>query len=74
MGSELSVISLHLNPQDLSIIRKCLQTWYADNHRNLPWRETLEPYPIWVSEVMLQQTQVKTVLAYHGRFLKRFPT
>lgn len=74
MGSGISVTPLHLNPQDLSIIRKRLQAWYVDNHRNLPWRETLEPYPIWVSEVMLQQTQVKTVLAYHDRFLKRFPT
>ncbi len=74
MDSGLSVTPFHLNPQDLSCIRKRLQAWYADNHRKLPWRETPEPYPIWVSEVMLQQTQVKTVLAYYDRFLKRFPT
>jgi len=78
MDSGLSVTPLHLNPQDLSgrfiFLRKRLQAWYADNHRNLPWRQTPEPYSIWVSEVMLQQTQVKTVIAYHDRFLKRFPT
>ena len=78
MGSGLSVTPLDLNPQDLSgqfiFWRKRLHAWYADNHRNLPWRKTLEPYSIWVSEVMLQQTQVKTVIAYHDRFLKRFPT
>ncbi|MBI5589287.1 MAG: A/G-specific adenine glycosylase [Deltaproteobacteria bacterium] len=78
MGSGLSVPPLHLNPQELStqfiFWRKRLLVWYAENHRNLPWRKTPEPYSIWVSEVMLQQTQVKTVIAYHDRFLKRFPT
>ncbi|MFH0995896.1 MAG: A/G-specific adenine glycosylase [Pseudomonadota bacterium] len=78
MDPGLSDTSLHLNPQDLSgqfvLWRKRLQDWYADNRRNLPWRKTLDPYTIWVSEVMLQQTQVKTVIAYHDRFLKRFPS
>jgi len=54
-------------------IRKALISWYAENHRDLPWRHTQDPYCIWISEVMLQQTQVKTVLPYYGRFLKRFP-
>ena len=74
MDSGLSVTPLDLTPQDLSCIRKRLHAWYADNHRKLPWRRTQALYPIWVSEVMLQQTQVKTVLAYHNSFLKRFPT
>jgi A/G-specific adenine glycosylase len=51
-----------------------LCAWYEENARSLPWRETRDPYRIWISEVMLQQTQVKTVLRYYGRFLERFPT
>ena len=51
-----------------------LLTWYEHNGRNLPWRHTKHPYPIWVSEVMLQQTQVHTVIPYYHRFLKKFPT
>jgi A/G-specific adenine glycosylase len=48
--------------------------WYARHRRDLPWRKTRDPYAVWVSEVMLQQTQVDTVLPYYGRFLARFPT
>ncbi|HET6349874.1 MAG TPA: A/G-specific adenine glycosylase, partial [Candidatus Krumholzibacteria bacterium] len=48
--------------------------WYRRSHRDLPWRHTRDPYCIWVSEVMLQQTQVATVIPYYGRFLRRFPT
>lgn len=51
-----------------------LREWYQQNARNLPWRRTSDPYHIWVSEVMLQQTQVKTVIPYYNRFLRRFPT
>lgn len=47
--------------------------WYQDHFRPLPWRETGDPYAIWVSEVMLQQTQVKTVIPYYQTFLDRFP-
>ena len=50
-----------------------LLNWYQQNHRQLPWRETLDPYRIWVSEVMLQQTQVKKVLPYYEKFIRRFP-
>jgi len=52
----------------------CILTWYALSQRNLPWRKTRNPYYIWVSEVMLQQTQVETVIPYYKRFLSRFPT
>jgi A/G-specific adenine glycosylase len=78
MDSGLSVPPIYPSPQSFSgqVVwwRSRLHAWYADNHRSLPWRKNPEPYSIWVSEVMLQQTQVKTVIAYHDRFLKRFPT
>ncbi|UCE57185.1 MAG: A/G-specific adenine glycosylase, partial [Desulfobacterales bacterium] len=48
--------------------------WYFENHRSLPWRITDDPFRIWVSEVMLQQTQVNTVLPYYRKFLDTFPT
>jgi A/G-specific adenine glycosylase len=51
-----------------------LLDWYERNKRDLPWRQTADPYRIWVSEVMLQQTQVATVIPYYERFLARFPT
>ncbi|MHB8076351.1 A/G-specific adenine glycosylase [Desulfosporosinus fructosivorans] len=51
-----------------------LLEWYAQGKRELPWRKTGDPYAIWVSEVMLQQTQVKTVIPYYERFLQRFPS
>lgn len=53
-------------------IRRRLTRWYLKNHRALPWRETHDAYRIWVSEVMLQQTQVKTVLPYYEAFVLRF--
>lgn len=48
--------------------------WYESNHRKLPWRETSDPYKIWISETMLQQTRVETVIPYYFRFLEQFPT
>lgn len=48
--------------------------WYARHRRDLPWRNTRDPYAVWVSEIMLQQTRVQTVLRYYHRFLSRFPT
>ena len=51
-----------------------LLEWYRDNARPLPWRRTDDPYPIWVSEIMLQQTRVAAVLGYYQRFLAAFPT
>ena len=58
----------------LSRLRTSLLDWYARHARQLPWRETTDPYAIWISEVMLQQTQVATVIDYYARFLTRFPT
>jgi len=54
--------------------RRRLLAWYRKHRRDLPWRRTQDPYAIWVSEIMLQQTQVKTVIPYYLRFLERFPT
>jgi len=56
------------------LISNLLLSWYIGNQRQLPWRETNDPYQIWVSEVMLQQTQVKTVIPFYIKFLKNFPT
>jgi A/G-specific adenine glycosylase len=54
-------------------IVQSLLVWFARNARNLPWRRTRDPYTIWVSEVMLQQTQVKTVVAYWERWMRALP-
>ncbi|MDE7204321.1 MAG: A/G-specific adenine glycosylase [Lachnospiraceae bacterium] len=51
-----------------------LLDWYHKNSRCLPWRENREAYRVWVSEIMLQQTRVETVIPYYERFMKRFPT
>ncbi len=55
------------------IVRRLL-TWYERHQRDLPWRRTDDPYSIWIAEVMLQQTQVDTVIPYYEHFLERFPT
>jgi len=57
-----------------SLIHNHLSRWYEQNHRILPWRETQDPYLIWVSEIILQQTRVNQGLDYYLRFVKRFPT
>ncbi len=54
-------------------LTKQLLGWFRSNHRELPWRNAKDPYRIWVSEVMLQQTRVEAVCSYYERFLKRFP-
>lgn len=51
-----------------------LLSWFDQHRRDLPWRRTSDPYKIWLSEVMLQQTRVETVLPFYTRFLERFPT
>jgi A/G-specific adenine glycosylase len=54
-------------------LRRRVLGWYSRNKRNLPWRRTRDPYAIWVSEIMLQQTRVETVAPFYERFLRRFP-
>jgi A/G-specific adenine glycosylase len=53
--------------------RRALLRWYGDHARDLPWRRTRDPYLIWISEIMLQQTRVAAVLEHYARFTKRFP-
>jgi len=58
----------------LKHVRDALLSWYRASRRDLPWRRTRDPYAIWISEAMLQQTRVETVIPYWERFLARFPT
>ncbi len=60
--------------QNLKSFQSKLLNWYKKSHRKLPWRETQNPYYIWVSEVMLQQTQVDTVKPYYEKFIQKFST
>jgi len=66
--------SLILTTSKKEKIQTRLLRWFEKNGRNLLWRRTSDPYAIWVSEIMLQQTQVDTVIPYYQRFLKSFPT
>jgi A/G-specific adenine glycosylase len=61
-------------PGAARVITEPLLRWYARHRRDLPWRRTRDPYAIWVSEAMLQQTQVATVRGYYERWMERFPT
>ena len=54
--------------------RQALVEWFKQEKRDLPWRHTRDPYKIWVSEVMLQQTRVDTVIPYYNRFMEKYPT
>ncbi len=59
--------------KDIAVQQKLL-AWYQDVKRDLPWRQDQDPYRIWVSEIMLQQTRVDTVIPYYERFMNKFPT
>ncbi len=63
----------HLSEKEAAQFRRRLLRWYRNNGRDLPWRRTSDPYAIFVSEVMLQQTQVSAVIPYYERWLRRFP-
>ena len=54
-------------------LTEALLDWYADNKRDLPWRGTTDPYRIWISEIILQQTRVVQGYEYFLRFIRRFP-
>jgi A/G-specific adenine glycosylase len=64
----------HWDSRTLARFRRGLIAWYRRNARPLPWRRTADPYRIWISEIMLQQTTVAAVVPYFERFLARFPT
>ena len=59
--------------KNLAVFRKALLRWYDRHRRELPWRKTRDPYRIWLSEIMLQQTRVAAVVDHYRIFLKRFP-
>ncbi|HKD86264.1 MAG TPA: A/G-specific adenine glycosylase [Terriglobales bacterium] len=63
-----------MTPARLRSLRRDLLRWYDRNRRDLPWRRDCDPYRVWVSEIMLQQTRVAAVLDHYARFLRRFPT
>lgn len=70
MEKNLETISLI----DVMAFQNDLITWFKQEQRDLPWRKDQDPYKIWVSEIMLQQTRVDTVIPYYSRFLEWFPT
>jgi len=59
---------------NLAVLRTEIFEWYQSHARHLPWRQTRDPYKIWISEVMLQQTTVKAVIPYYQRWIKQYPT
>jgi len=65
---------MHIESNIRRRFRRAVAGWYGKHQRAMPWRNTDDPYKIWVSEVMLQQTQVATVEPYYHRFVDRFPT
>lgn len=65
------IINFKISPHRF---RKLVLDWYRHNRRDLPWRKTSDAYRIWISEIMLQQTQVTTVIPYYRLFIRRFPT
>jgi A/G-specific adenine glycosylase len=72
--AEPAVAQPHDDPRWQRKLRSSLLAWFACNARQLPWRADPTPYHVWVSEIMLQQTQVATVIDYYRRFLAAFPT
>src|SRR4249919_2974920 len=73
-GGNKTKSQIGLDRTRIRSLRKKLLAWYFVQQRNLPWRGLKDPYAVWISEVMLQQTQVQTVIPYYLRFLEAFPT
>src|SRR6266487_1641871 len=77
MGGTISMATTNPGEPDSLAIRRLVSVlldWFTRHARELPWRRTLDPYAIWVSEIMLQQTQVKTVVPYWTRWMREIPT
>lgn len=72
-GVHVRAVDVRVSVEQLLVERAALLRWYDASARDLPWRRTRDPYAIWVSEIMLQQTRALTVLRYYERFLERFP-
>lgn len=73
LHASLLVAAPHLTTSWRRRYVQSLLNWYSEQRRDLPWRRTADPYAIWISETMLQQTQVATVIEYFNRFMQRFP-
>ncbi len=65
---------MQLDKRSVKQFQNDLITWFKTNQRDLPWRKDQDPYKVWVSEIMLQQTRVETVIPYYNRFIAKFPT
>ena len=63
-----------IDPERAENITKSLLNWYDESKRDLPWRHTHDPYAVWISEIMAQQTRIAYLLSYYDRFMNRFPT
>ncbi len=74
VSAETRLAAPPASAKDLGTFRRTLLRWYDQHRRDLPWRETRDPYPIWLSEIMLQQTRVAAVLDRYRVFLERFPS
>ena len=74
MSTPAATEAVHLPAAEIRRLQTGLLAWYRQHQRRLPWRESRDFYPVWVSEVMLQQTQVQTVVPYFLRFMRAFPT
>jgi A/G-specific adenine glycosylase len=70
----MSEPAVPLSPAQNRSFRRALLNWYDQHRRQLPWRRDRDPYRIWISEIMLQQTRVAAVLDHYARFMQRFPT
>src|SRR5213594_2105787 len=69
-----AIIQKSSDPFPAMAAQRKLRIWYRRHRRDLPWRRTRDPYRIWVSEIMLQQTRVEVVIDYYRRWLRAFPT
>jgi A/G-specific adenine glycosylase len=67
-------VTVKTSIRDLAQFRRRLLEWFGRRKRDLPWRRTSDPYRIWISEIMLQQTRVAAVIPYYERFVRRFPS
>ena len=69
-----AVSVLKIPATEIPVFRRRLLAWFAGHKRDLPWRRTSDPYRIWISEIMLQQTRVAAVIPYYEQFIAKFPT
>ncbi len=72
-GERLRMKDIQYTGSEKKIVRKLLLSWFADNRRDLPWRNEYEPYQVWISEIMGQQTQMDRVVRYFKRWMALFP-